>query len=55
MPKVLRINTKTKELKTGSLIDEWKYFGNRGLVAKILTDELDPKCDPLGPDNKLIV
>ena len=55
MAKILRINSKTKELKYEDFKDEWKYFGNRGLVAKFLTDEVDPKCDPLGPDNKLIM
>lgn len=55
MPKVLRINTKTRELKYEAFKDDWKYFGNRGLVAKILTDEVDPKCEPLGPDNKFIM
>ena len=35
---------------------EWAnhYLGSRGLSAKYLTEEVDPKCDPLGPDNKLI-
>ena len=31
-----------------------KYLGGRGLVAKILYDEIDPTVDPLSPDNKLI-
>lgn len=55
MNKILRVNTtrgtlKTEELKKGS-----QYFGGRGLVAKVMTDEVDPKSDPLGPDNKLII
>jgi aldehyde:ferredoxin oxidoreductase len=32
----------------------WKRLGGRGLLARILLDEIDAKCDPLGPGNKLI-
>lgn len=52
--KVLRVNTRTKAVGFEAMKDEWKLFGNRGLVAKILTDEVNPKCDPLGRENKLI-
>ena len=34
---------------------EWKLLGGRGLSAKILTKECDPTCDPLGPDNVLVL
>jgi aldehyde:ferredoxin oxidoreductase len=30
------------------------YVGGRGLGTKILYDELDVECDPLGPENILI-
>jgi len=35
---------------------EWanQYLGSRGLAAKYLTEEVDPKCDPLGSENNLI-
>ena len=35
--------------------DEWKLLGGRSLSAKILTKECDPTCDPLGPDNVLVM
>ena len=31
-----------------------EYVGARGLGTKYFCDEVDPKVDPLGPDNKLI-
>ncbi|MGN1144780.1 MAG: aldehyde ferredoxin oxidoreductase family protein [Anaerovoracaceae bacterium] len=31
-----------------------EYVGARGLGTKYFCDEVDPKTDPLGPDNKLI-
>lgn len=30
------------------------YLGGRGLASKILYDEIDPKVEPLSPENKLI-
>ena len=35
--------------------EEWKLLGGRSLSAKILTKECDPTCDPLGPDNVLVM
>jgi len=55
MSKVLRVNTTRGTLKTEELKKDRQYFGGRGLIAKVMTDEVDPKCDPLGPDNKLII
>ena len=31
-----------------------QYLGQRGLATKYLVEEVDPKVDPLSPDNKLI-
>jgi len=35
--------------------DEWKLLGGRALSAKILLEECDPHCDPLGADNLLVL
>jgi aldehyde:ferredoxin oxidoreductase len=35
--------------------EEWKLLGGRALSARILLDECDPSCDPLGPDNVLVM
>lgn len=53
---ILRVNLKTgaiarEPLNEASARD---YVGARGLGTKYYCDECDPKCDPLGPDNKLI-
>ena len=34
---------------------DWKYLGGRSLSARILLEECDPACDPLGPDNILVL
>src|SRR5574339_1160342 len=53
-PQVWRINVREQTLKLETIPDSWKRLGGRGLLARILLDEVDPKCDPLGPQNKLI-
>ena len=32
-----------------------KYLGQRGLATKYLVEEIDPKVDPLAPENKMIM
>lgn len=55
--KVLRINLTDGSVKQEPLNMEWArdYLGQRGLATKYLTEEIDPKCDPLGPGNKFIM
>jgi len=31
-----------------------QFMGGRGLGVKVYSDEVDPKTDPLGPENKVI-
>ncbi len=52
--KVWRINTRTKQHTTESIPDSWVPLGGRALLARIMLDEVDPHCAPLGPKNKLI-
>ncbi len=54
--KILRVNLTDGACADEPLNMEWadKYLGQRGLATKYLYEEIDPKCDPLGPDNKLI-
>jgi aldehyde:ferredoxin oxidoreductase len=55
MSKILRVNTTKGTIKSEEAKKGYQHFGGRGLIAKIMTEEVDPKCDPLGPDNKFIV
>ncbi|MGI6605191.1 MAG: aldehyde ferredoxin oxidoreductase family protein [Firmicutes bacterium] len=54
--KILRVNLGTGDVAVEDLCPEIarKYLGARGLGEKIFMDEVDPKVDPLGPENKLI-
>lgn len=32
-----------------------EYLGGRGLAVRLLCDEIDPLCDPLGPGNAMVI
>ncbi|MDK2879003.1 MAG: aldehyde:ferredoxin oxidoreductase [Thermoanaerobacteraceae bacterium] len=53
---ILRINLTdgTSKVEPLDVKDARMYLGGRGLGTKIMMDEVDPKVDPLGPENKLI-
>jgi aldehyde:ferredoxin oxidoreductase len=51
---ILRIDMHKKTWERQPVPPAWENSGGRGLIAKILMEEVDPNCDPLGPDNKLI-
>ncbi len=51
---VWRVNVRKQTLQHEPVPDSWKRLGGRGLLARILLDEVDAKCDPLGAGNKLI-
>jgi aldehyde:ferredoxin oxidoreductase len=54
--KILRVNLTAGTVKSEPLNREWAraYIGSRGLGSKYLISEVDPKVDPLSPDNKII-
>ncbi|MCX7659670.1 MAG: aldehyde ferredoxin oxidoreductase family protein [Caldimonas manganoxidans] len=54
--KILRVNLTTGQCKSEPLNMTWakQYLGSRGLASKYLSSEIDPKVDPLSPDNKII-
>ncbi|HMB22726.1 MAG TPA: aldehyde ferredoxin oxidoreductase C-terminal domain-containing protein [Anaerolineales bacterium] len=51
---VWRVNVREQALAYEPIPDSWQRLGGRGLLARILLDEVDAKCDPLGSENKLI-
>ncbi len=55
--KILRVNLSSGEIAAEDLNREWadRYLGQRGLATKYLVEEIDPSCEPLGPDNKMIL
>ena len=55
--KLLRVNLTNGTCESEALNMDWanKYLGQRGLATKYLVEEIDPKVDPLSPDNKMIM
>lgn len=51
---ILRVNLTAKTSSVHSPPVTWEKLGGRGLTAKILLDEVNPKCEPLGVENKLV-
>src|SRR3989304_3729131 len=55
MDRLLRVDMTNLTVKDEPLPEEWAFLGGRALSAKILLKEVDSKCDPLGPGNKVIL
>jgi aldehyde:ferredoxin oxidoreductase len=52
--RVWRVDIKNKSVTLESVPKSWEKLGGRGLIARILLDEVPPTCEPLGEYNKLI-
>jgi len=55
--KIARINLNSESIIYEEITRDSKFFllGSRGLSSQVVHDDVPPKCDPLGPDNKLII
>src|SRR5439155_23744781 len=54
--KLLRVNVTAGKSQVQDILRDWlrDYIGRRGVADRYLWQELDPRVDPLSPDNKLI-
>ena len=54
--KILRVDLTKGTCESEPLNMEWthQYLGQRGLATKYFCEEVDPRVDPLSPENKLI-
>ncbi len=55
--KILRVDLTKGTCKSVPLNMKWAqdYLGQRGLATKYFVEEVDPKVDPLSPENKMIM
>ncbi len=53
--RMIRVDMTHQTAEITAYPDDWKLLGGRALSARILLDECDPTCDPLGPDNVLVM
>ena len=54
MEKILRLNLTEGSITTEEVAQKYHRLGGRSLTAHILSDEVDPACEPLGRNNKLV-
>ncbi len=54
--KLLRVDLSAGTARSEAIPEDWlrDYIGGRGLGDRYLFEEVDPRVDPLGPENKLI-
>jgi aldehyde:ferredoxin oxidoreductase len=55
MSKILRVNMTDSTATLEDIPEKYKNMGGRWLTTSILSDEVDPTCHPLGPNNKLVL
>ena len=52
--KFIRVNMSDKSIQVENVPQEYLGLGGRGLTSIMISQEVPPKCNPLGPKNKLI-
>jgi aldehyde:ferredoxin oxidoreductase len=55
MAKALNVNLESGECTLEDLTPELSQLGGRGLSSAIIAERVDPKTDPLGPGNVLVI
>jgi len=53
--RIIRVDMTNQTASIEPYPEDWKLLGGRSLSARILLTECDPTCDPLGPDNILVI
>ncbi|MEE3330159.1 MAG: aldehyde ferredoxin oxidoreductase N-terminal domain-containing protein [Myxococcota bacterium] len=53
--KMIRVDMTSQTASVEDFPEKWRMLGGRSLSARILLEECDPACDPLGPDNVFIL
>ena len=51
---IWRVNVMDRTVSQEEVPETWSRLGGRGLVARVLLDEVEAVTDPLGPGNKLV-
>ena len=54
MSKILRVNMTDVKATFAETPEKYKLMGGRWLTSSIVSDEVEPTCHPLGPNNKLV-
>ena len=54
MDRIIRVDAGTGQVSEEKCPEKYSMLGGRSLTSRVVSDEISPKCDPLGPENKLI-
>jgi aldehyde:ferredoxin oxidoreductase len=53
--RLIRVDMTSRSVTTEPYPEAWRLLGGRALSARILLEQCDPTCDPLGPYNLLVM
>ena len=53
--RLIRVDMTQQSTRIESFPEAWKFLGGRALSSRILLEECDANCEPLGADNLLIL
>jgi len=53
--KILRVNMGSLTVSFEDIGEAYRGLGGRALTSKVVANEVDPTCHPLGPTNKLVL
>lgn len=51
---ILRVDMDAGEIGFEDVPEDYKTLGGRGLTSTIVSEEVPPRCHPLGPNNKVV-
>lgn len=54
MFKILRVNMTDLSVKSEDVPKDYQGLGGRGLTSAIVSQEVEPTCSPIGPNNKIV-
>ncbi len=52
--KIIRLNMTDLKITEQKVPEKYREMGGRWLTSSIVSDEVDPQCHPLGPNNKIV-
>ncbi len=55
MRRILRVDVGKEEISSDEVPEKYRHLGGRGLTSTIIADEVNPRCHPLGPNNKIVL
>ena len=54
MPKIIRVNMHDLSVRYEEVPEALSGLGGRGLTSAVISKEVEPSCNPIGPHNKLV-